>query len=60
MKKILLIIIFLLTLPMLLFVYQPSWELGGFGLLLGFIGMTLSPILAYGLLIYFIVKELGK
>jgi hypothetical protein len=43
MRKILVIVAALLALPVFLFVYQPSWQLGGLGLALGGIGMTLSP-----------------
>lgn len=52
MKKILAVVLFVLTLPVLLFVYQPSWQLGAFGLLLGGIGMTLSPLAMLGLGLY--------
>ena len=47
----------LLSLPALLFIYQPSMKLGGFGLALGVIGMTISPIILFGALAYVAVKE---
>lgn len=42
MQKIAAVAIFLLGLPVFLFVYQPEWKLGAFGLLLGALGMTVS------------------
>lgn len=55
-----LIIAFILSLPVLLFIYQPSMQLGGFGLLLGMIGMTISPIIIFGILIGLIVESRKK
>ena len=52
-KRTIYILIFLFSLPALLFIYQPSWKLGGIGLLLGMIGMTLTPIAIFGGLLYF-------
>ena len=60
MKKVLLIVMVLFALPALLFIYQPSMQLGAFGLLLGFIGMTLSPIILFGSLFYVVKKEWCK
>lgn len=54
-----LVIALLLSLPILLHVYNPSMRLGGIGLLLGFIGMTVSPLILFGILIYLIV-DAGK
>lgn len=48
--------LFILTLPILLFVYNPSLRLGGFGLLLGVIGMTISPAILIGVFVYLIYK----
>jgi len=45
-----------LSLPILLHVYNPSMKLGGMGLLLGIIGMTISPLILFGILIYLIIK----
>jgi len=45
-----------LSLPILLHVYNPSMELGALGLLLGIIGMTISPIILFGILIYLIIR----
>lgn len=44
-RRIGLIIAALMTTPVLLFIYQPAWKLGGLGLVLGAIGMVLSPII---------------
>lgn len=60
MRKILVVILAILALPVFLFVYQPSWQLGGFGLLLGALGMTISPLILLGFLIYVVVLELRK
>lgn len=56
-SKIVLVLIFLFSLPILLFVYQPSMRLGGFGLFLGAIGMTVSPLILFGVLVTFIYKK---
>lgn len=60
MRKIIVVILALLALPVFLFVYQPSWQLGGFGLLLGGLGMTVSPLIVLGALVYMVVKEWQK
>lgn len=49
-----------LSLPILLHVYQPAWRLEGLGLALRAIGMTLSPITPFGALLYTIAKEWNK
>ncbi|MGK0209160.1 MAG: hypothetical protein ACI83O_000427 [Patescibacteria group bacterium] len=51
-----LIFAFIFSLPILLFVFNPSLQLGGTGLLLGFIGTTISPLIIFGLLLYLIIK----
>lgn len=58
-KRVLALALILLSLPILLFVYQPSMQLGGFGILLGFLGMTVSPLILFVALFYF-VKNLWK
>ena len=60
MRKIVLILMALLSLPILLFVYQPSLQLGYWAFALGNIGRTLSPLILYGALLYVIVKEWNK
>ncbi len=54
------ILITLLSLPILLHVYNPSMELGGLGLFLGGIGYFVSPILMFGTLIWLIIKSTKK
>ena len=58
-KRLLLILLILLALPILLHVYNPSMRLGGFGIILGVIGMTISPIILFAALL-FMVKKLWK
>lgn len=45
-----LIALFLLALPILLFVFQPSIALGAWGMALGVVGTTLSPLILFGAL----------
>ena len=52
MKKVAAVAVVALGLPALLFVYQPSWDLGGLGLALGGIGMTISPLVVLFALVY--------
>ncbi|MCF8239370.1 MAG: hypothetical protein K9I85_14500 [Saprospiraceae bacterium] len=44
--------IFLAALPILLPLYNPSLELGGMGMLLGFWGLYISPVIIFGYLGY--------
>ncbi|HUS96380.1 MAG TPA: hypothetical protein VMX97_06555 [Hyphomicrobiaceae bacterium] len=60
MRKASIILAVLLSLPALLFIYQPSMKLGGVGLLLGIIGMTISPLILFGALAYFVYNEWTK
>ena len=57
MRKILLVVAVLLSLPILLHVYQPPMRLEAFGLLLGIIGMTLSPLILFGALAYLVYTQ---
>jgi len=57
MRKLLLIAAVLLSLPILLHVYQPSLRLEAFGLLLGVVGMTLSPLILFGALAYLVYSQ---
>jgi hypothetical protein len=54
--RLILIFALILSLPILLHVYNPSMQLGAFGLLLGFVGMTVSPVILFGILIYLIAR----
>jgi Mn2+/Fe2+ NRAMP family transporter len=60
MRKLLLIAAVLLSLPVLLHVYQPSMQLGGLGLALGVIGMTVSPVILFGALAIVVCRGWGK
>lgn len=57
MRRALLIAAVFFSLPILLFVYQPSMQLGGFGLFLGVIGMTISPLILFGALAYLVCQQ---
>jgi hypothetical protein len=56
MRKIGLVLLLLLSLPILLFVYQPSVQLGPAAYILGTIGRTLSPLILFGSLALFIAR----
>ena len=60
MKKLVLILLVPLSLPILLFLYQPAWQLGEWAFFLGTIGRTLSPLILFGALLYVIAKEWNK
>jgi hypothetical protein len=57
MRKIGLLALAVLSLPILLFVYQPALQLGFTAYILGTIGRTLSPLILFGSLAYAIAKE---
>ena len=57
MKHLGLILLVLFSLPALLFIYNPSMQLGGLGMLLGVIGMTLYPLLLFGVLLKFVWEK---
>jgi hypothetical protein len=59
-RRIVLIVLAVLSLPILLHVYQPAWKLEGWGLMLGMLGMTLSPLILFGSLLYMVGKEWNK
>lgn len=56
MKKALAILAIVFGLPGFLIVYNPPMMLGGFGLLLGMIGLTISPLVLLAALIYTAVQ----
>jgi hypothetical protein len=56
-KRVTTILIVLLALPVFLFIYQPAWQLGGLGLVLGGIGITLTPLAILYLLYYYVRRE---
>lgn len=57
MKRHLIVAMVLLSLPALLHIYQPAWQLGGFGLMLGAIGYTLSPLILFTCLMYVAILQ---
>jgi hypothetical protein len=57
MRKFLLLLLVPLSLPILLFVYQPALPLGTWAFILGNIGRTLSPLILFGALAYVIARE---
>ncbi len=59
-SKVFSIVLLILSLPILLFVYSPSWKLGGLGLFLGVIGMTVSPVILFGVLLRYVYESWKK
>ena len=57
MRRIGLLMLLVLSLPILLFVYQPALPLGGTAFILGTIGRTLSPLILFGALAYVIATH---
>jgi hypothetical protein len=55
-KRILLVLLVLLSLPILLPVYNPSLQLEGLGFILGGIAMTISPVVLFGSLVYLVTR----
>jgi len=59
-SKLGLIVIILLSLPILLHVYDPSLQLGSIGLILGFIGYFISPVVIFVTLFYLLFQSFFK
>ena len=57
MRRVVLIAAVMLSLPLLLHVYQPSMRLEAFGLLLGVIGLTVSPLILFGALAWVVYQQ---
>ncbi len=55
-KRILSVLLVLLSLPILLPVYNPSLQLEGLGFILGGIAMTISPLVLFGSLLYLVTR----
>jgi hypothetical protein len=55
-RRVLLVLLVLLSLPILLPVYNPSLRLEWLGLVLGTIAITISPILLFGSLLYLVSR----
>ena len=49
--------VFVIGLPMLLHVYNPSLQLEALGLILWFIGLYVSPIVVFWYLLYLVFKK---
>ncbi|MBT4119516.1 MAG: hypothetical protein HN666_01015 [Candidatus Peribacter sp.] len=60
MKNLGLLLLIPLSLPILLHVYNPSMQLGGLGLLLGVIGMTISPLILFLSLGFYVAKRWNR
>jgi hypothetical protein len=57
MKKLKILLVIIAGLPILFHVFNPSAELGGIGLFLGFWGMFISPVVIFGFLLYLLLKK---
>ena len=60
MKRVILVLLVLLSLPVLLHIYQPAFQLGAWVFALGWIGQKISPIILFGALAYVVVKEWNR
>ena len=57
MKRVVLVLLVLLSLPALLHLYQPPLQLGPWIFKLAWIGQKISPIILFGALAYAVIKE---
>jgi hypothetical protein len=57
MKRVILVLLVLLSLPALLHLYQPPFQLGAALFALGWVGQKISPIILFGALAYVVIKE---
>ncbi len=57
MRKVVLVALVLLALPLLLVIYNPDMRLTPSTLVLGIIGFTVSPLVLFGSLAYMVHKE---
>ena len=55
-RRILLVLLVLLSVPILLPVSNPPLRLEGLGLILGAIAITISPVLLFGSLLYLVTR----
>jgi hypothetical protein len=55
-KRMLLVLLVLLSLPILLPLYNPPLRLESLGLLLGGIAVTVSPVVLFGALLYLVTR----
>lgn len=56
-KKLLCLLLLLAVVPAFFFIYQPSLKLEALGLLIGYAGMTITPLAIIYLLYYYIRNE---
>ena len=56
-KRAILLVLVLLSLPALLHIYQPPLQLGEWLFTLGWIGQKVSPLILFGALAYAVIKE---
>lgn len=56
-SKLICLLLVLGVVPVFFFIYQPSLQLGGLGLMIGYVGVTATPIIILYLLCYFIRRE---
>jgi len=59
-KRVVLILLVLLSLPVLLHIYQPPLQLGPWIFSLAWVGQKISPILLFGALAYVVIKEWNR
>lgn len=59
-RRITVVLLGLLALPVFLFVYNPALKLGGLGMLLGALGMTISPLIVLGFIVYVVIQEFKR
>ena len=60
MKRVILVLLVLLSLPVLLHIYQPAFQLGAGVFAAGWIGQKISPIILFGALAYVVIKEWNR
>ena len=60
MRKLIITVLVVLSLPIYLLIYNPSMQLGGLGLILGGIGTVISALTILALLVYIILQEWKK
>ncbi len=60
MKRVVLVVLVLLSLPVLLHIYQPPLQLGEWLFRLGWIGQKISPVILFGALAYTVIREWNR
>jgi hypothetical protein len=59
-KRVVLALLVLLSLPALLHIYQPPLRLGEWLFVLGWIGQKVSPLILFGALAYAVIREWSR